>query len=65
MIGPFFSIYWWENSDVSIEELQARNRKKLTTDWEIKIVLPEIKHAFEFQYRYLLNNASEDRQIYI
>ncbi|BDA69800.1 hypothetical protein RIVM261_075240 [Rivularia sp. IAM M-261] len=65
MIGPFFSIYWWENSDVSIEELQARNRKKLTTDWERKIVLPEIKQAFEFQYRYLLNNASEDRQIYI
>ncbi|GJD22948.1 hypothetical protein RIVM261_079040 [Rivularia sp. IAM M-261] len=63
MIGPFFSIYWWENSDLSIEELQARNRKKLQTDWERKIVLPEIKQAFEFQYRYLLNNTSEDRHI--
>jgi hypothetical protein len=56
MVGPFFSIYWWENSDLSIDELQSRNLKKLKTDWERKIVLPEVKQAFESHYRYLLGN---------
>ncbi len=61
LVGPFFSIYWWENPNLSIEELRSRNLKKLTTDWERKIVLPEVKTAFEPQYRQLLNSCKLDR----
>jgi hypothetical protein len=61
LVGPFFSIYWWENPNLSIEELRSRNLKKLTTDWERKIVLPEVKKAFESQYFYLLNSCKPDR----
>jgi hypothetical protein len=56
MVGSFFSIYWWENSTLSIEELQSRNLKKLKTDWENKIVLPEVKQAFATRYQCLLAN---------
>ncbi len=59
MVGPFFSIYWWENSDQSIAELQASNRKKLKTDWERKIVLPEVKQAFTSRYHDLLGNFGD------
>jgi hypothetical protein len=64
MVGPFFSIYWWENSAISIEELQSRNLKKLRTDWERKIVLPEVKQAFAAHYRYLLGNFEGTQKRY-
>jgi hypothetical protein len=60
MVGPFFSIYWWENSDRSIEELQSSNRKKLQTDWERKIVLPEVKRAFASRYHDLRGNFGDE-----
>jgi hypothetical protein len=60
MVGPFFSIYWWENSDRTIEELQASNWKKLQTDWERKIVLPEVKRAFASRYHDLLGNFGDE-----
>jgi hypothetical protein len=62
MVGPFFSIYWWENSDLSIEELQSRNLRKLKTDWERKIVLPTVKRAFASKYHDLLANFGDETQ---
>jgi hypothetical protein len=62
MIGPFFSIYWWENSDRSIAELQSHNRRKLQTDWERKIVLPAVKRAFATKYHDLLANFGDETQ---
>jgi hypothetical protein len=62
MVGPFFSIYWWENSDVSIAELQSRNLRKLKTDWERKIVLPAVKRAFASKYHDLLANFGDETQ---
>jgi hypothetical protein len=62
MVGPFFSIYWWENSDLSIAELQSRNLRKLKTDWERKIVLPVVKRAFASKYHDLLANFGDATQ---
>lgn len=53
-VGPFESVYWYENPEKSLEEIQADIRLKVTTDWEKKITLPEIKQAFESRYRYRL-----------
>lgn len=55
-IGPFAELYWYENPDKSIQQLQSDNIKKLTTDWDLKITLPEVKEA---SYdRYLSKRAS-------
>jgi len=59
LTGPFFPIYWKEYSHKSIPELMADNRKKLKKDWERKIVLPEVRRAFEQRYRLLLEQAGE------
>jgi hypothetical protein len=59
LIGPFWSIYFKENSDKSIEELMESNRKKLKKDWERKIVLPEVKKAFEARYKMVNEQAGD------
>jgi hypothetical protein len=51
LVGPFFTLYWYENPTLSIEELQSAHRKKRVTDWDKKITLPEIKKAFESRYQ--------------
>jgi hypothetical protein len=57
LVGPFFSIYWWENPGKSISEIMEENRSKLRRDWERKIVLPEARSAFHSRYLFLLEQA--------
>ncbi|HUC88150.1 MAG TPA: hypothetical protein VMR95_03305 [Candidatus Binatia bacterium] len=42
-VGPFMSLYWYENPTKTIDELQQANLRKLAVDWEKKTTLPEIK----------------------
>ncbi|MEP7103455.1 MAG: hypothetical protein ABI721_01970 [Candidatus Dojkabacteria bacterium] len=53
MVGPFFPLHWYENSNLSVEELMQRNRAKLAKDWDRKIVLPEVKKAFQARHDFL------------
>lgn len=59
LVGPFFTLWWYENPSKSIEELQADNKSKLTVDWKKKITLPEIKRAFEHRHNYMLEMAGD------
>lgn len=59
LIGPFWSIYFKENNRKTISELMESNRSKLKKDWERKIVLPEIKSAFEGRYKFVLEQSGK------
>jgi hypothetical protein len=56
-VGPFLQLWWWENSGKPFEELIADNRGKIVKDWNLKIVLPEARAAFEPRYRLLLEQT--------
>lgn len=53
-VGPFYPVYWYENTNKSIEELLSDNNKKVIKDWEKKILLPEVKISFQERYNHLL-----------
>ena len=57
LVGPFITLYWYENPSKSIEELQAENQRKLAVDWEKKVTLPEVKAAFDARYQNALEIA--------
>lgn len=48
--GPFLGLYWWENPQKSHEEIMAGNLRKITGDWDKKVVLPEARRAFQHHY---------------
>jgi hypothetical protein len=60
LIGPFYSIYWYENPDKSMDYLLSGDLEKMKRDWERKVVLPELKNSFEERYKFRL----EQRGVY-
>lgn len=58
-VGPFFSIFWKENHALKLVDLFRENRKKANTDWEKKIVLPEVKERFLNRHNHFLEWCGE------
>lgn len=59
MVGPFMSLWWYENTHKSFEELMLDNQKKVQKDWNHKIVLPEARKAFESIYNTTLMQSGK------
>ncbi|MGZ6005474.1 MAG: hypothetical protein ACXWLH_04980 [Candidatus Saccharimonadales bacterium] len=65
LVGPFMTLYWYENPSKSIQELQAENIKKIAIDWDQKVTLPEIKSAFAQRHQHALEVAGKLPQSYV
>jgi hypothetical protein len=57
LVGPFITLYWYENPSNSIAQIQTENARKLSVDWEKKVTLPEVKKAFDKRHQYWLEIA--------
>jgi len=57
--GLFYSSYFRDDSDESVESIKNRIRAKIKKDWERKIVLPELKKAFQNRYLRALEIVGE------
>lgn len=49
-VGPFGALYWYENSIIPMKDIQAERYRKISTDWEKKVTIPELKKAFMNRY---------------
>lgn len=65
LIGPFYAIYWKEQSQQTCEDLMKENRRKALVDWNKKIVLPEVKKAFLSRYKSLLERRGKFLKKYL
>jgi hypothetical protein len=64
LVGPFLPLFWHEATDKTftnktLEELMELNRKKIDKDWNFKVVLPEVRKAFESRYKFHCEQAGE------
>jgi len=58
LVGPFTSLYWWEHPETPFEDIMRENVRKLTIDWELKVVIPEAKRVYSPLYDAAMDRAT-------
>lgn len=46
LIGPWISLYWYENPEIPFETIMKENVRKLGGEWELKVTIPEAIEAY-------------------
>lgn len=60
-IGPFMALYWYENPDLSIDDIIQGNLKKAAKDFDRKIVLPEARKMAQERVRMIREQEPKQR----
>ena len=47
LVGPWISLYWHENPDKPFEDIMKENIRKLGTEWDLKVTLPEAIQVYQ------------------
>jgi hypothetical protein len=64
-VGPIFSFWWHEHSQIEPEELLRDDIRKADKDWNRKIVLPEVKKYFRARYDHFLEERGKFPERYL